>query len=165
MQYRPNNDSISKATEKGGFMAAQFLPTPTHSTTVLRRALQANGVVSAVSGVVLALLPTRVSSFLGLDMPGLINFLGAGLIGFAVALFWLAAESRIRRSLALAIIILDIALVVNSLLLLITGTVSLTTYGMWAIAIVSSVVALLAAVQSYGLLRSYHTSQPAASRP
>ncbi|MFQ5546619.1 MAG: hypothetical protein ACE5FE_11615 [Acidiferrobacterales bacterium] len=144
-------------------MAVQFPPITTHSN-VLRRALQANGLFSAVSGVVLAVLPTQVSSFLGTDMPGLINFIGASLIGFAVALFWLAAEPRIRRDLALAIILLDITWVVNSVLLLITGIVPMTTHGMWAIAIVSGIVAVFAALQSYGLRRSYDTSQPTALR-
>ena len=139
-------------------MATQLSPTTTHSN-VLRPALQANGLFSAISGVVLAVLPTQVSSFLGLDMPGLINFLGAGLIGFAVALFWLAAEPKIRRSLALAVILLDIAWVADSILLLITDIVPLTAYGMWAIAIVSGIVAFLAALQSYGLHR-----EPAALR-
>jgi hypothetical protein len=101
---------------------------------------------------------------LGLDVPGLINFLGAGLIGFAVALFWLAAEPRIPRGLALTVILLDIAWVVDSILLLITDIVPLTRHGMWAIAIVSGIVAVFAALQSYGLHRSYDTSQPAALR-
>ena len=144
-------------------MATQFLPTTTHPN-VLRRALQANGLFSAISGVVLAVLPTPVSSFLGLDMPGLINFLGAGLIGFAVALFWLAAEPKIRRSLALTVILLDIAWVADSILLLITDIVPLTAHGMWAIAIVSGIVAFFAALQSYGLHRSYDAPQPAALR-
>ncbi len=144
-------------------MAVQLPPTTAHSN-VLRRALQANGLFSAVSGVVLAVLPTPVSSFLGLDVPGLINFLGAGLIGFAVALFWLAAEPRIPRGLALTVILLDIAWVVDSILLLITDIVSFTSHGMWAIAIVSGIVAVFAALQSYGLHRSYDTSQPAALR-
>lgn len=144
-------------------MAVQRPPTTAHSN-VLRRALQANGLFSAVSGVVLAVLPTPVSSFLGLDVPGLINFLGAGLIGFAVALFWLAAEPRIPRGLALTVILLDIAWVVDSILLLITDIVPLTTHGMWAIAIVSGIVAVFAALQSYGLHRSYDTSQPTALR-
>ncbi len=144
-------------------MATQFLPNTTHSN-VLRRALQANGLFSAISGVVLAVLPTPVSSFLGLDMPGLINFLGAGLIGFAVALFWLAAEPRIRPGVALTIILLDLAWVVDSILLLITDIVPLTAHGMWAIAIVSGIVAVFAALQSYGLHRSYDAPQPAALR-
>ena len=144
-------------------MAVQHPPTTTHSN-VLRRALQANGLFSAISGVVLAVLPTPVSSFLGLDMPGLINFLGAGLIGFAVALFWLATEPKIRRSLALAVILLDLAWVVDSILLLITDIVPLTAHGMWAIAIVSGIVAFFAALQSYGLRRSYNAPQPAALR-
>lgn len=144
-------------------MAVQLPPTTAHSN-VLRRALQANGLFSAVSGVVLAVLPTPVSSFLGLDVPGLINFLGAGLIGFAVALFWLAAEPRIPRGLALTVILLDIAWVVDSILLLITDIVPLTRHGMWVIAIVSGIVAVFAALQSYGLHRSYDTSQPAALR-
>jgi hypothetical protein len=144
-------------------MAVQLPPTATNSN-VLRRALQANGLFSAVNGVVLAVLPTQVSSFWGLDMPSLMNFLGAGLIGFAVALFWLAAEPRIRRSLALAVILLDVAWVVDSILLLVTDIVPLTIHGMWAIAIVSGMVASLAALQSYGLRRSYDTPQPVASR-
>ncbi|MFQ5545594.1 MAG: hypothetical protein ACE5FE_06430 [Acidiferrobacterales bacterium] len=144
-------------------MAVQRPPITTHSN-VLRRALQANGLFSAISGVVLAVLPTQVSSFLGLDVPGLINFLGAGLIGFAVALFWLAVEPRIPRSLALTVILLDIAWVVDSLLLLITDIVPLTSHGMWAIAIVSAIIAFLAALQSYGLHRSYYTPEPVALR-
>ncbi len=144
-------------------MAVQIPPITAHSN-VLRRALQANGLFSVLSGVVLAVSPAQVSSFLGLDMPGLINFLGAGLIGFAVALFWLAAEPRIRRSLALTVILLDIAWVVGSILLLINDIVSFTSHGMWAIAIVSGIVAVFAALQSYGLHRSYDTSQPAALR-
>jgi hypothetical protein len=101
---------------------------------------------------------------LGLDVPGLINFLGAGLIGFAVVLFWLAAEPRIRRSLALTVILLDVAWVVDSILLLITDFVQLTRHGMWAIAIASGIVAFLAALQSYGLHRSYYTPEPVALR-
>lgn len=144
-------------------MAVQLPATTTYSN-VLRRALQVNGLFSAISGVVLAVLPTQVSSFLGLDMPGLINFLGAGLIGFAVALFWLAAEPRIHRSLALTVILLDIAWVVDSVWLLITDIVPLTTHGMWAIAMVAGMVALFAVLQSYGLRRSYGTSHPIVSR-
>lgn len=141
-------------------MAVQLAPITTHSN-VLRRALQANGLFSAVSGAMLAVLPSQVSSFLGLAMPGLINFLGAGLIGFAVALFWLASEPRIHRSLALAVIVLDIAWVLDSILLLIADIVPLTTHGLWAIAIVSGIVAFFAALQSYGLHRSNYAPQSA----
>lgn len=144
-------------------MTVQLPPTTTRDN-MLRRALQANGLFSAISGVVLAVLPTQMSSFLGPNMPGVINLLGASLIGFAVALFWLAAEPRVRRSLALAVILLDIAWVVNSILLLITDAVPLTTHGMWAIAIVSGIVAFFAALQSYGLHRLYYIPDPVASR-
>lgn len=128
--------------------------TSTAYSRVLRRALQGNGLFSGISGTALAVAPAQVSAFLGVDMPGLINFLGASLIAFAVALFWLAAETTIRRGLALTVIFLDLVWVADSALLLTTDVVPLTIRGMWAIVIVCGIVAAFAALQSYGLYQS-----------
>jgi hypothetical protein len=77
---------------------------------------------------------------------------------YGVALFFLAAQQRINRKLALAVILLDVLWVIDSIVLLLSGRLPLTTAGMWVIGILALIVAGFAEVQYLGLRRMRQNS-------
>jgi len=72
---------------------------------------------------------------------------------YGVALFFLAAQQRINPKLALAVILLDVIWVIDSIVLLLSGRLPVTTTGIWIIAILALIVAGFAEVQYLGLRR------------
>jgi hypothetical protein len=125
----------------------------TYHYNFLRRVLQANGLFSAMSGLILTFAAGPVSSFLGLDMPFVLAAIGISLLFYAFGLFQTAARDPLNRQFVMMAIILDIAWVAGSALILFTPWISLTVSGWWDIAIVADIVAVFAALQYYGLRR------------
>lgn len=125
----------------------------TYHYNFLRRVLQANGLFSAISGLILTFAPGPVGSFLGLDMPFVLAAIGISLMVYAVGLFQTAARDPLNRQFVMAAIMLDIAWVAGSAVILFTPWLSLTVGGWWDIAIVADIVAVFAALQYYGLRR------------
>lgn len=133
-------------------MIAQTTTQRTKSN-LLSRVLQANGLFSGLSGIMLTFAAGPIATFLGLNSPMILVGIGIALILYAPALFYVAAQTPINRKLVMTAIILDVAWVIGSIDLLVTDWVPLTTVGWWAVAIVADIVAVFAIVQYYALRR------------
>lgn len=121
------------------------------ASSLLRRALQANGAFSALSGVVLIVAAEPLSAVLGLKMPAILIGIGAGLLVYAAALFRNALGATINEAEALLAVILDAAWVAGSLVLILAGRLSVV--GNWMVAIIADIVLLFAVLQFYALRR------------
>ena len=106
-------------------------------------------------GATIHLLPetTPLATLLGIPAPLVLGGTGFVLGCYGVALFFLAAQQRINPKLALAVILLDVIWVIDSIVLLLSGRLPLTTAGIWIIAILALIVAGFAEVQYLGLRR------------
>src|SRR5262245_20325418 len=119
------------------------------SSQLLRRALQADGAVSALSGVLLLVLPGPIASLLGAASPGLVAAVGASLVAFgAIVLRNGLRETPGRRGAALTVGA-NAAWVVASWILIAAGP--LTRIGNWTVALVADVVLVLAILESVGI--------------
>ncbi len=124
------------------------------SDTLLRRALRANALFSTASGALFLLASPQVADFLGLDGAApFIAVAGIGILLFAAFVLYTATRERINPRLALAITGLDVVWVIGSAGLLLSGALSLTTAGRWAVLIVADVVAVFALIEYVGLRR------------
>lgn len=133
-------------------MTAQAVTQNTRAN-LLRRALQANGIFSGLSGVVFTLAPGPIAAFLGLNAPLILMGLGVMLILYAISLLWTASQEPINRRSAIIAIDLDVAWVVGSYIILFTNWAPLTNAGWWAVAVVADIVTIFAIVQYVGLRR------------
>jgi hypothetical protein len=119
----------------------------------LRRVLQADALTSGLSGALFVLGSGAVASFLGQVAPWTIVVVGLLLLGFAAEVYYFAVKEPLNQSGVVGIIAANIVWVLGSWLLLLSGWVSFSTAGWWAVAIVADVVAVFAALQWYGLKR------------
>ena len=62
----------------------------------LRHSLRANAAFSLVSGLTFTIGATPIAGFLGVAPAALVTSVGLNLLGFAVALVWLASREHIR---------------------------------------------------------------------
>jgi hypothetical protein len=118
---------------------------------LLRRALQADGLVSALSGFLLLVVPGPIASLLGAGSPGLVAAVGASLVAFGALVARNGWREVPRRGAAGLTVALNVAWVVGSAILIAGGPLSKT--GNWAVALVADVVLVLAIVESVGLRR------------
>ena len=123
----------------------------TEKAQLLRRALQADGTVSALSGALLLVLPGEVASLLGAGSPGLVAAVGASLMAFGVVVARNGWRELPQRAAAAVTVALNVGWVVGSLALIAAGPLS--RIGNWAVALVADVVLVLAIVESVGLRR------------
>lgn len=77
------------------------------SDRLLRNALRANAVFSGLCGLSGALATGAIAASLG-PPPVVVMSQGIMLIGFSVALFWLASRTEISLKLALTVVVLDL---------------------------------------------------------
>lgn len=136
--------------------------TTADESNLLRTALRANGMFSLVSGGAFLIASTQIAEFLGIQDSDILGFLtgtsfmqvlGAGLLFFALSLFWMASRSTLNKMMAREIVFMDIAWVVGSAVLLVSEALPLTTEGSWTILIVADIVATFAIVQYIGIRR------------
>lgn len=121
-------------------------------STLLRRALQANGVFSVfsvLSGIVLILEAEPLSTLLGLNTPKILIGVGASLLLYAAALFRNAFRTSINSTEAWMAMILDLTWVAGSVVVILVGL--LTTIGNWVVASVADIVLLFGLLQFYGI--------------
>ena len=129
--------------------------TTQHSTShLLRRTLQANGIFSSLSGVILIAGASPITAFLGLKMPIVLIVVGIVTLLYAVSLFLTAARPSIDHRSGMMYALLDSAWVIASLVILVTGWVPLTTEGKWAVGLVAVIVAIFAELEYLGSRRS-----------
>lgn len=131
-------------------MPAQTVTSHVHSN-VLRRALQANGVFSGISGIAITVGSGFVAELLGLETTSAINLIGTSLFVFALWLFFITANESISYWLALAVVLLDLVWAAASALVVLTDWLLLTPAGKWLIVSIAAIVTAFALVQSYGL--------------
>jgi hypothetical protein len=126
----------------------------TNRSRLLPRAMRANAVFSAVSGVAFLLAPGGLSRVTGIEPAPVFTVVGAGLAGYAIWL-WLSTRGEVvSRGAALTAIVADCLWVVGSIVVLVGGFLPLTTVGVWVVAIIADVVGIFAVVQFVGLRRS-----------
>ncbi len=124
------------------------------SNSLLRRALQADGVLGGIaSGVLFALGANPIASFMGLPSSLPILVIGVGLIAWGVVLLTLSSRPVIERGFVMAIIVANAVWIIGSLIVLAADLFALTTGGRWAVLIVADVVLLFTIAEVIGLRR------------
>jgi hypothetical protein len=118
----------------------------TNSTTI-RRILYGNAIFSGVSGLLFAIASNPIAKFIGVDAPLVLLVIGVGLAGYAALIYANASRAEISRSFVLTAVISDSAWVLLSILLLVTGWVSFSVEGKWAVGIIAVIVDVFATVQ------------------
>jgi hypothetical protein len=118
---------------------------------LLINALRANAVFSATTGTILVVASVPVSSWLGIETWVSIG-LGLGLIGFAALLVVLARDPQ--PALVRAVIVADAVWVVGAVTVIAVFPDLMSTAGLWALGIVSVVVADIAVAQYIRLRRT-----------
>jgi len=98
-------------------------------TQLLRRALQADGIVVGLSGVLLIAGAGPLSSLLGLNSPPVLVALGLIFLVYGGALLWMVTKMDILRPLGYAVAILNTIWVLASLVILLTDWIPLTVQG------------------------------------
>ena len=122
----------------------------------LRRALQADTVVSGLSGLLALVDASLVASLLGFSSAAAtrnVMLLGLGLLVWAAFAFWLSTRPKLSRGLVFTIIEGNLLWVVGSVILLMAGWLPFSTSGKWTVAIVADIVGLLAVLQYVGWRR------------
>ncbi len=119
---------------------------------LLRRTLQANGIFCGISGAAFLVGAGPITTFLGLSTPVILLILGVVILVTAVLLFRAAAPHAINAQAGLLFAIIDTAWLVGSVILLLTGWVSFTVGGKWAVGVIALIVAVFASLEFYGSL-------------
>lgn len=121
----------------------------------LRRALQADTVVSGLSGLLALIDASLVANLLGLSATATQNvmLLGLGMLAWAAFAFWISTRPKLSRGLVFTIIEGNLLWVVGSVILLMAGWLPFSSSGKWTVAIVADIVGLLAVLQYVGWRR------------
>ncbi len=118
---------------------------------MLTNSLRANALFSAASGITLVGAHGHLADVFG--VPGwAVLGVGAALIPFAAVVWWVSTSPRPRY--VQLIIAADSIWVVTAIVLIAGFPQTMTTIGLWALALVTLVVADLAVAQGIGLRRS-----------
>ncbi len=115
--------------------------------TLIRRILYGNAIFSGVSGIVFVLASNPIAKFIGLDASLPILLIGIGLIAYAALIYSNASRAEISRSFVLIAIIGDSIWVLLSIVFLLTGWVSFSVEGKWAVGIIAVMVDIFATLQ------------------
>jgi hypothetical protein len=119
----------------------------------LRLPLLANALFSAVTGLILALVPAALGELLGPKASTLYVVLGVGLLAFSGGLVWLA--SRPRPAWVVAVLLADLGWVVGTMAVVGFTWSAWKTAGVVAVATTNAVVMLLVFAQARGILRVF----------
>ena len=133
-------------------MATQTFP-QTARPSLLRRALQADGVFCVLSGLLLIVDSGPIAALIGVSQPWILMVLGVDLLIYAALLLLAARRTPIVRWHALAFLAADVAWVLASVVLVLGGLLSLTTFGFWAVLVVADIVAVFGVLKYIGWRR------------
>jgi len=125
----------------------------TTPSSLLRKALLADAVLSGLTGLLLLLAAGPLAAPLGLPV-GLLRWSGVILIPFATFVAWLRAQERVQRPLVFAVVACNALWALDSMLLLFTGWIEPTLPGELFVAGQAIAVAVLAELEFVGLRRS-----------
>ena len=130
-------------------------------TRFLRRALLADGVVSGLSGLLLAAAPGVIAALVGTS-PAIVATVGVSLLIYGVLLVRNARRETPRRAEAAAAVALNVAWLLASVAVVLAGV--LTREGNWAVILVGDVVLVFTALEVVGLRKLHGESVTGASR-
>jgi hypothetical protein len=130
---------------------------------LLRRAMQADALVSGVAGLLLTALPGALGGLLGFPRPGYLLTVGLGLLGYAAWLLYSARRPAVNLWAGRAAILLNILWVAASAMLLLVAPSLFNTAGQWLVGLVALAVADFAVVQYVGLRRASRGPRPVAA--
>jgi hypothetical protein len=129
----------------------QTLPAP--NVRFVSRVLIGNAAFGILCGLICLLWTQPLAVALGIEPPVIVTILGVGLLLFAAELIWIALRAPADRRLLSIIFGLDVAWVIGSAILLLSGWLPLTTAGTWTVLVVADVVAIFAVLEFIGLRR------------
>ena len=131
-------------------MVAAATERRTERMLMLTISLKANALFSTVCGATLIIASTNLAELF--EVPrSLVLFVGASLIPFAALVWWVSTNPRSTH--VRLIIAGDAAWVVSALVLIVGFPQTMSTIGLWALGVVTVVVADLAIAQGVGLRR------------
>lgn len=162
----PNGDmGASYATEVLGTITPQVVVAMTslgdgdaHTdgrNVMLTKSLRANALFSATCGITLVAVYENLADVFGVP-EWTVLAIGASLIPFAAVVWWVSTSPK--PTYVRLIIAADTVWVVSAMVLIAGFPWAMTTIGLWALALVTLVVADLAVAQAVGLRRSRSTT-------
>lgn len=131
------------------------------SNQLLNRSLMANAIFSILSGSIMLLFPSMVAELTGAGPLLLYQIIGAGLLGFALYVGYLALRPNPNVFDVLLVSLGDIGWVLGSILLLALAYGVLSTQGIFVIAVVALIVLAFAAAQLRGIDRLFQVTDAA----
>lgn len=122
----------------------------TQASTFLRRALMLDAVATAGTGLMLTFGASLTKDLLGLPQ-SLMQYAGLSLLPFAALVGFLATRETISRPAVWAVIAYNVLWSIDSIVLLLTGSVAPTALGYTFVIAQALVVALFAELEYVGL--------------
>lgn len=123
-------------------------------SNLLRTALRANGIFSALSGILLALGASQFPSLMGVGTSLFYSVLGIILLFHAGMLFFFTRTETIRPAFAWYAILGDVAWVLATVVILLSNNIGLSSTGNWILLIIGDIVLVFAIVQIIGVRRA-----------
>src|SRR5215213_7839828 len=130
--------------------AGNAAPTPTRSDSLLRLALRLDAVVTGLNGAAYLTAARVLDDLLGLS-GGLLRGVGAFLLLYAGAVWFVGARTRISAAAVEAVVVANVLWAIGTVLAVATGFGSPTTVGAVWLVLQAVVVAGFAALQLAGL--------------
>ncbi|MBI5128059.1 MAG: hypothetical protein HZA66_01335 [Rhodopseudomonas palustris] len=124
-----------------------------HPSMLLRRALQADALVSGAMALLLALGAGALAPVLALPQPLLFET-GLFLIAYVAFVGWLGSRAAVSKPLVLLVIVGNVLWTLGSVALLISGAVTPNALGIGFVVIQAIAVGVFAELQFVGLGRS-----------
>jgi hypothetical protein len=122
-------------------------------TKFLRLIFLADAATCLATGLLMAFGAAMLEQLLGLP-PQLLFYAGIGLLPFAAFLIYLATRENLSPAAVWTVIILNVLWTADSFLILLSGWVAPTTLGYAFVVFQACGVAILAALEYFGLRRS-----------
>lgn len=139
---------MMSSTHPHAAASATFAPAP-----FLTRALLADAAMSGAAGALMAGGAGILASLLALPEP-LLRYAGLFLLPYAALVAWLGTRERLTRGAVLAVVAINAAWTIASVLLLIGGWVAPNALGIAFVLAQAAAVGLFAELQIIGLNRS-----------
>ena len=143
-------------------MTTTIEKTDTH--LFVRRALQADAVASAATGLLLAIGAELLTDWLGL-LASLMRYAGLSLLSFATIVLFVGLRQAPPRAAVLAIIAYNVLWAIDSFVLLASGWVSPTLLGSAFVVMQAVTVGLLAVLQWIGVKRAAADTERSKNTP
>jgi hypothetical protein len=131
----------------------------------LTRALLGNAIFSLTSGLVFLLRGDSAAALIGVGPDWLYRAIGAGLLGFALCVAWVALRRPVNTFFALLISVADLLWVLGTAALLLIVGASMQPAGVTVLIAIAAVVLLFAVLQLRGIRQHFDArGKPGTSR-